>query len=55
MGFTNVLLSWLSFESVRNTDASSSFYLFGVLPVSWGLAPIVFMLAVPMVCNRAAR
>ena len=55
VGFTNVLLCWLSYESVRNTDASSSFYLFGVLPVYWGLAPIVFMLAVPLVCNRTSR
>lgn len=43
-GATGVILSWLAYASF-STDIPTDFYLLGILPSGWAIAPIFFILA----------
>lgn len=66
VGSTGALLAWITFQSVHSVTPqppssvsstssaylSSRFYVMGIFPVAWQIAPLVFVLAVQLLAPR---
>ena len=51
-GFSSILLAWLAFQSVSDVLLPRPFFLIGILPVPWALAPLMMIFISPMYAPR---
>ena len=51
-GFSSILLAWLAFQSVSDVLLPRPFFLVGLLPVPWALAPLMMIFISPMYAPR---
>lgn len=50
-GLSGVLISWLAYQQISRVVMNDPFYLFGVLPLPWDLAPLFVTLITPSFLN----
>lgn len=51
-GFSSVLLAWLAFHSISGVTLPRPFFLLGILPIPWGLAPLMMIFIAPLYAPR---
>ena len=51
-GFSSILLAWLAFQSVSDVLLPRPFFLVGMLPIPWALAPLMMIFISPMYAPR---
>jgi membrane associated rhomboid family serine protease len=50
-GLSGVLISWLAYQQISGVVMNDPFYLFGILPLTWDLAPLFVTLITPSFLN----
>ena len=50
-GFSGIIVSWLAYQQISRITMSHPFYLFGLLPLPWDLAPLFVILITPSFLN----
>lgn len=46
-GLSGILISWLAYQQISLVAISDPFYLFGILPLPWDLAPLFVIMITP--------
>ena len=50
--FISIILAWLAFQSVSGTDLPRPFFLLGIMPIPWTLAPLMMIFISPAYAPR---
>ena len=50
-GFSGIIISWLAYQKFSSQLVSEQFYLFGLIPLPWDLAPLFIILITPSFLN----
>ena len=50
-GFSGIIVSWLAYQQISRVMMNHPFYLFGILPLPWDLAPLFVILITPSFLN----